>query len=188
MEALLTLPHLWSVDDRYALQTKLWPQVRKLVESALEDHNRMRVREGKGIQKDFQERLSRIEEVTREITGFAPEVLKIYQKKLLERVNGLTNQHGVEVAKGDIAREVAIFADRSDINEELQRLRSHCKQFRKVVTRSGQIGRKLDFLTQEMAREANTLAAKGNHSKISALAVEIKSEIEKIKEQAENTE
>ena len=185
---MLSGSSLWSVDDRSVQQAKLWPQVRKLVEKALDDHNQMRVREGKGIRRDFQGRLSRIESVTDEIRAFAPQVLKAYQKKLLERVNGLTNQHGIEVAKGDIAREVAIFADRSDINEELQRLKSHCKQFRKVITRVGQIGRKLDFITQEMAREANTLAAKGNNSKISSLAVDIKSEIEKIKEQAENTE
>ncbi|MHC4607419.1 MAG: YicC/YloC family endoribonuclease [Planctomycetota bacterium] len=188
MEALLGLPHLWTGNGNDGRAARLWPRVRALIRKALEDHRRMRVREGKGIHRDISRRLKRIEDLTVRIRKFSASVPAHYQKRLLDRVNQLTAQHGPQVARADVAREVAVYADRCDISEELQRIRSHCRQFRKILGRPGQIGRKLDFLTQEMAREANTLAAKGGDSRISALAVEIKAEIEKIREQSENVE
>jgi uncharacterized protein (TIGR00255 family) len=94
----------------------------------------------------------------------------------------------LELGKLDILKEVAVYADKCDVSEELQRLGSHVEQFRKILKSEGGIGRRLDFLTQEMAREANTLTTKGNDSKISIHAVEMKAELEKIKEQSENIE
>ena len=95
---------------------------------------------------------------------------------------------GFDIAKPDILREVAVHADKCDISEELQRLQSHIKQFRSIMKTGGQMGRKLDFLNQEMVRETTTMTAKGNDAKISSSAVNIKAELEKIKEQVENIE
>ena len=94
----------------------------------------------------------------------------------------------LDVGRPDLAREVAIYADRCDVSEELQRLGAHTTEFRKILRLKGPIGRRLDFLTQEMVRETNTIASKGNDASISGWAVEIKAEIEKIKEQVENVE
>lgn len=188
MENLLALPQLWSADGTESQTADLWPKVRTLLDRALDDHAKMRAREGKGIRKDLLGRLDLIEERLAEIRTRAPEVVAAYQKKLLDRVNALVSQHGLEIAKTDLVREVAVFADRSDISEEVQRLQSHCGEFRKILGRPGSLGRKIDFLTQEMVRETNTLAAKCGDSGISAQAVEIKAELEKIKEQSENVE
>ena len=116
-------------------------------------------------------------------------MLEAYQRKLDERIGAMLAAKGIEVAKADLVKEIALYADRIDISEELQRLGSHVEQFRKAVkTSTGPVGRKLDFTIQEMGREINTLASKASDAEISALAVQVKSELEKLKEQAENIE
>jgi uncharacterized protein (TIGR00255 family) len=117
-----------------------------------------------------------------------PSVVESYQKRLDERIQALMRQKGIEGAQVDIVKEVAIHADRCDVSEEAQRLTAHIAEFRKVLSGEGQVGRRLDFLTQEMGRETNTIASKGNDAAISASAVEMKAELEKIKEQVDNLE
>jgi uncharacterized protein (TIGR00255 family) len=185
--ALLAVPQLWAVSDNGA-EAKAWPFVRGLVLKAVDDLARMREREGAAIRKDIEARLSRIQHLASVVLKRAPAVLEAYQRKLEERIGTLLQQRGLEVAKADVLREVAIYADKCDASEELQRLSSHVDQFRKILASDGQIGRRLDFLTQEMVREANTLTAKSNDAQVSVQAVEIKAELEKIKEQAENIE
>lgn len=189
MGSLLTLP--WIANNSilpYRDVGRLWPKICSAVEQALNQLTAMRVREGAGISKDLKDRLNQIERCLEDISERAPQVLAAYQRKLNERVKNLVGQYGLEIAKTDLLKEIAVFADRSDISEEVQRLKSHILQFRKILKLSGQVGRRLDFLTQELLRETNTLAAKGSDSGISSHAVEIKAEIEKIKEQTENVE
>lgn len=189
METLLSVPGLWS---SAALQNgttdKAWPAVRKLVEKALDGLVSMRESEGQAIRKEVLSRLELIDRVVARIRERAPMVVNAYQKKLDDRIGSLLAEKGLEVAKQDLVREIALFADRCDISEELQRLSAHVEGYRKIVRDGGAIGRRLDFLTQEMLRETNTMASKGSDSGISALAVEIKAELEKLKEQAENVE
>jgi len=111
-----------------------------------------------------------------------------YQKRLDDRIQQLLAQRGLEAAKVDIVKEVAIHSDRCDTSEEIQRLRSHMGEFRKIIAQKGQLGRRLDFMTQEMGRETNTIASKANDGEIAACAVEMKADLEKIKEQVENVE
>jgi len=188
-QAVLSAPPVWSargtmVDD----SGRNWAAVKKLVDKAIDDLVRGRIREGSGIRKDILARLETIDAASAQIRVRAPQVLVAYQKKLDERVAAIVSARGFDASKADLAKEVALFADKSDISEELQRLAAHVETCRQIVGEGGAIGRRLDFLTQEMVRETNTLASKGSDAGISEAAVRIKSELEKIKEQAENVE
>ena len=117
-----------------------------------------------------------------------PEVVASYQKRLTERVQNLVSEHGVVVEAKDLIREVAIYAERADIAEEITRLRAHLKQFAEVINESESSGRKLEFVVQEMGRETNTIGSKANDSLISREVVTLKAELEKFREQAQNVE
>jgi uncharacterized protein (TIGR00255 family) len=188
LDTLLSLPPLWNgADAASRAAAEAWPAVKKLVEEAVEELADARSREGEAIRRDMLSRLDAIEESRRRIRERAPAVLEAYSRKLDERISGILASKGLDV-KADLAKEIALYADRIDVTEELQRLGQHVESFRKIVKTGGQIGRKLDFTIQEMVREINTLASKAADSEISALAVQVKSELEKLKEQAENIE
>ncbi|MBI4565508.1 MAG: YicC family protein [Planctomycetes bacterium] len=188
-EGLMSIPPLWTAAGQEdALAERAWPMARQLVEKAVEDLAASRAREGRAIQKDLLKRLNTIDRSAQRVRRRAPHVLAAYQRKLDERIGTLLAGRGIPAEKSDLLKEVAVFADRCDISEELHRLSNHVAAFRKIVRQGGAVGRRLDFLTQEMVRETNTLASKGGDSEISQAAVLIKSELEKIKEQAENVE
>ena len=188
-QAVLSAPPMWAAAGTTTDETgRTWTAAKRLVDRAIDDLARDRVREGAGIRKDILARLDTIQAATVRIGTRAPRVLEAYQKKLDERVAALVAARGLDASKADLAKEIALFADKSDISEELQRLAAHVGNCRQVVDEEGPIGRRLDFLTQEMVRETNTLTSKGGDAEISEAAVRIKSELEKIKEQAENVE
>jgi uncharacterized protein (TIGR00255 family) len=188
MGDLLAVPGLWQRSGPELPMKELAPKVLELVEKAVDQLVATRQREGAAIEKDLRGRLETIEGCAARVKTRVPAVVDAYQRKLDERVRALLAQKGLEVGKTDLAKEVAVYADRCDVSEEVQRLQAHVAEFRKVTASKGAIGRRLDFLTQEMGREANTIASKGNDAEVSAAAVEIKSELEKIKEQVENVE
>jgi uncharacterized protein (TIGR00255 family) len=185
---LLSIPSLWEESRTDGPAAELWPRVRPLVARAVDRLAASRAREGAKIARDLQARLAAIEERLDRIEERAPEVVASYERKLEERIGTLLSQKGIDGARADVLKEVALHADRVDISEEIQRLRAHIGEFRKILGLKGQVGRRLDFLTQEMGRETNTILSKGNDTRISALGVEIKTELEKIKEQVENVE
>jgi len=187
MRDLLAVPTLWSAPGP-AADPGLWPAVRPLVEKALRSLAASRAREGAGIGRDLGARLEEIDGHLRRIGSRAPASLESYRKKLDERIQAILAEKGIEAAPVDVVKEVAFHADRCDVSEELQRLEAHTREFRKVIQGKDPIGRRLEFLVQEMGREANTIASKGNDAEISSRAVAIKAELEKIKEQAENLE
>jgi uncharacterized protein (TIGR00255 family) len=188
MEDLLAIPSLWSGASAARNGADLGPELRKLAAKALDELVATREREGVQIERDFRARLDAMQAALEKVAQRAPAVLEAYQKKLDDRIQALLAQKGIEAAKLDVVKEVAIHADRCDVSEELQRLRAHIGEFRKILGQDGPIGRRLDFLTQEMGRETNTIASKGNDAAISALSVEMKAGLEKIKEQVENVE
>ena len=188
MNALLTFPHLWNNSGHEEKEAASWPATRQLIMEAFENLAKMRGKEGSGIKKDLEGRLKRIEKLASLIGKRTGGVLTRYENRLESRIQNLLKNKGFDIAKPDILREVAVHADKCDISEELQRLQSHIKQFRSIMKTGGQMGRKLDFLNQEMVRETTTMTAKGNDAKISSSAVNIKAELEKIKEQVENIE
>lgn len=188
-EALLTIPGFWSnIDDRGPMADVIWPAAKKALADALKQLQAGRAREGAQIAKDLLGRIAKILAVTKTIEKRAPLIVKQYEERLAARVKGVLESHGLDAAKADIAKEIAIFADRCDVTEEMSRLAFHSAKLKQVLGEKQPIGRKIEFLAQEMTREANTLASKSNDGEVSALAVEIKAEVEKIKEQAENVE
>ena len=148
----------------------------------------MREREGEALLADLNIHGDRIDENLTLIEGLKDTVVADYRTRLLARVNELINAAQMTVGEQDLLREVAVFAERSDINEEISRLRSHLDQFRRLSRQDASDGRKLEFIGQEMFREANTIAAKCNDAEIARAVVEVKSAIDRIKEQVLNVE
>jgi uncharacterized protein (TIGR00255 family) len=157
------------------------------VAGALEALERMREAEGRHLRSDLERNASAIEKVVARIAKRMPQAVLAHQKKLHERVEELIAGHGA-VQPEDLAREVALIADRMDVSEELSRLDSHIAQLRALLERSGPVGRQLDFLVQEMLREANTIGSKCNDAQVAHGVIEVKTSIERLREQVQNVE
>ena len=153
---------------------------------ALERLGQMRELEGRAIEADLGGRLRAIQELASEVEALGPKVLSEYRQRLAEKVAELAR--GVSVDPQRLAQEVAFFAERSDIAEEVARLSSHLEQFRRLSQSPEPAGRKMEFLVQEMNREVNTAGSKSQHSEISARVVAMKAELERIREQVQNVE
>lgn len=166
----------------------VWPKVEKALGQAVANLVAMREAEGGNIYGDFVYRADLIAEKLALIEERSPMVVEEYQNKLSERLNNLLAEHNVAVEPERLLQEVAIFADRASITEEIVRLKSHIKQFKLIIASDKPVGRKLDFLIQEFNREANTIASKANDYTLAQIVVEIKAEIEKIREQVQNIE
>ena len=164
----------------------LKPTLTKVLVEAIESLDQMRVREGENIRKDFLERLARIDGYVEQVEGMVSQIVDDYRTRLKERISVLTQ--GMEIDETRLAQEVAIFAERCDIAEEIVRIRSHTAQFREYLLTEGPVGRRLDFLLQEINREINTLSTKASNSTVSKIAVELKGELERLREQAQNVE
>ena len=166
----------------------VWHKVEQAVNEALKNLVAMRETEGGNIYGDFIYRADLIAEKLTQIEVRSPMVVEEYQAKLTERLNNLLADHNITVEPERLLQEVAIFADRASITEEIVRLKSHIKQFKNIINSDQPVGRKLDFLIQEFNREANTIASKANDYTLAQIVVEIKAEIEKIREQIQNIE
>ena len=166
----------------------VWPKVEQAVKEALDNLVTMRETEGGNIYGDFIYRADLIAEKLTKIEERSPMVVEEYQAKLTDRLNNLLADHNITVEPERLLQEVAIFADRASITEEIVRLKSHIKQFKNITNSDQPVGRKLDFLIQEFNREANTIASKANDYTLAQIVVEIKAEIEKIREQIQNIE
>jgi uncharacterized protein (TIGR00255 family) len=165
---------------------KAWPAVRKALRTALRHFVQMRKREGKTLAADLRARALSIETKTREITVLAPQVAAHHRSALLDRAA----KAALEINPSDerLLKEIVFFADRSDISEELTRLRSHLDQFLEHLKKEEPVGRTLDFLLQELFREINTIGNKANFLAISQIVVTVKTELEKLREQVQNIE
>ena len=160
--------------------------IQEVIRLALDSLDAMRVQEGKAIEEDFLKRLQLIGEYLDRNAERAPIVVEEYRKRLKNKINLISQD--IEMDETRLTQEVAIFADKCDITEEIVRTRSHLNQFRHYMSVDDSIGRRLDFLIQEIHREVNTMSAKGFDSSISTMVVEIKAELEKLREQVQNVE
>lgn len=162
----------------------------RAVNFALDDLERMRGNEGEMLKNELGFRLSEIENRLPAIESGAAGVADEYRQRLTKKISEMLARvdSQIDIDQGRLAQEVAFIADRCDISEEIQRLRSHIEQFRQIVGDVNEVGKRLDFLTQELNREANTIASKTNNLLIKENALAIKSEIEKIREQVQNVE
>ena len=163
-----------------------WPLVEKAVSAALAECARMREQEGQTLKQDLLSRLDHFASIVKEIESKIPEVLLQRQKELINRVMKLLD--GMDIDPMRLAQETAIMADKADVTEEVVRLASHISQFRAFMDSDEPVGRRLDFLLQEFLREVNTLASKISNADIAHLGVEMKNEIEKLREQVQNIE
>ncbi|HZN68630.1 MAG TPA: YicC/YloC family endoribonuclease [Tepidisphaeraceae bacterium] len=164
------------------------PVVRELTIKAIEKLNGMRRREGQQLFTDLMKHLQVISQNLREIAKRAPFVIDEYHKRLSQRVAQLMSKAELKVNEVDLIKEVAVYAERSDISEEIQRLTSHLEAFEQACRDGEHAGRKLDFITQEMLREANTIASKANDAEVARRVVDIKGSIDRLKEQVQNVE
>ena len=172
-------------EDGFA-PNETWPVLEAALQNALDDLIRMREREGKHLGKDLIHRLKVVRQSLKEVRKLHPAVAEKYRGALLERLK----RAGLEFAPNDerLLKEIALFADRSDVSEELTRLESHLGEFAHHLRKNEPVGRTLEFITQEISRELNTLGAKASDAEISRHVVASKAELEKIREQVQNLE
>lgn len=168
-----------------------WPAVRQAVETALERLAAMRADEGRRLAEDLRSNLAALRRLSTEARERAPKVVEDYRVRLQERLGRLLGEGGdasTPVDPSRLAQEVALLAERTDVHEELVRLDSHLDQLGTIVDEGGEMGRKLDFLLQEIGREVNTLGSKANDAELARTVVELKSVAERIREQVQNVE
>src|ERR1043166_1212048 len=186
IETVLRAPGVLRMAEEQIAVDAAWTPLEKALNEALADLVKMREREGKHLAKDLIKRLKVVRQSLRKIRQLHPNVAKKFRQSLHERIQ----RAGVEISIDDerLVKEVIFFADKSDVSEELIRLDSHLAQFAHTLRKTEPVGRTLDFITQEIYREFNTLGAKANDADISQLVVTCKAEMEKIREQIQNIE
>ncbi len=185
VSSLLRYPEVLKQEDSQSLDEEMTKGLDIALNNALDKLNEMRLIEGEKLKEDMLSRVKTIENIVAEISTRAPLVGAEYRAKLTARVKEYLE--GANIDEARILTEVAVFTDKSNIDEELTRLRSHIEQFREIC-KEGIVGRKLDFLVQEFNREANTTCSKSNDVAITRAGLNLKNEIEKIREQVQNLE
>lgn len=185
--ALLSLPGLVALEHGERDLETLWPSVRKALDAALAKLQAMRKKEGAALARDLQDRLATLRTLVGEIAARAPGVAETYRANLLKRIAAALP--GTDLAGDErLLKEVALFADKADVAEELVRLDSHFRQADGLLKTGGVVGRTLDFLVQEMGREINTIGSKANDAGIARRVVACKAELERFREQVQNIE
>lgn len=183
---IVSLPGVVKNDVAEACVSQYWPQVKSAVGLAIKRLVKDRAKEGRSLYRDLASRSKRIASLLSVIRSRAHLNIEEYRRRFAERIKDLTGGNDVNI--GRLEMEVAIFAKNSDISEEITRLQNHLVNFNKTIAASDEIGKKLDFIAQELHREINTIGSKASDFKISKCVIEIKGEIEKIREQAKNLE
>lgn len=175
---------------REGLDERMVTGVEQALDQAIDELEKMREQEGAALREEMRERLDRIEALVPVIEAAAGTLVEVYRSRLLKKIGELVNRGGqtIEVDPGRLAQEVAYLADRSDVSEEMVRLRSHVSQFREALDSAADTGKMLDFLLQELNREANTTLSKSTDLAIKEAALAIKAEVEKLREQVQNVE
>lgn len=179
-------PEVFTIEKREADAEELRADVTTVTEQALVEFSAMRAREGAKMYEDISGRGAEIGKMVDTIAERAPKIVAEYRERITQRIREILD--GVQPDEGRLLTEAALFADRTAIDEELVRLRSHLQQLEDMLRDDVPVGRKLDFLVQELNRETNTIGSKANDLTVTRIVVDIKSEIEKIREQVQNVE
>lgn len=180
------MPDVLKIEEQKEDLEEIWQDIEQSLQLAVQSFLDMRIIEGEKLEADLRERLSLIEGIIERIEDKSPQVVEVYRDKLKVRIKEIMDNGQVD--ENRLALEVALFADKCSIAEEIVRLKSHIQQFLSTLKGSNPVGRKLDFLLQEMNREVNTIGSKGNDVEITQNVVELKSELEKLREQIQNIE
>ena len=189
LEALLPLPGVIVDAEATHLNVETtWPTVELTINEALARLNEMRTEEGASMASDLRENCEAVGKALDDIEGLATRSVELYEQRLLDRIRQLLQKHDLQVEPSAVIREVGIFAERVDISEEMVRLRSHLQQFDAIMDQPEPAGRKLEFLIQELLRETNTIGSKANDAQIATHVVQIKTNIERLREMIQNVE
>ena len=183
---LARFPEVITMDEVQEDEEELWHFIEEAMKVALEQFVNTRILEGENLKKDLLGKLDHMEELVAFVEKRSPEIMKEYRSKLESKVKELLGDTTIDESR--IATEVIIYADKICVDEETVRLRSHIEHARKCLNEDGGIGRKMDFIAQERNREANTTLSKANDIEISNAAIDLKTEIEKVREQIQNIE
>lgn len=186
ISTLSRYPEVFTMEEVEADEKDLWAVLEKAVRGAAEGFVETRIREGENLKADLISKLDGMLEHVAFIEARSPQIIAEYRQKLTDRVKELLEDTRVD--EGRLLTEVTIFADKVCVDEEIVRLKSHIASVKQTLNAGGSIGRKLDFLAQEMNREANTILSKTNDLEISDRGIELKTEIEKVREQIQNIE
>ena len=179
----------WFVTEEQPTDTEaVWPKIQAATAKALTALTIMREREGKNIELDLSERAAKAEEYINFIDNHRADLSEAYGQRLHKRIAKLLEETGTNVDESRILQEIAVFADKSDVTEEVVRFKSHVLQLKKLLTETTDVGRSLDFLLQEMNRETNTIGSKIQELTITDAVLRLKNELEKIREQIQNIE
>ncbi len=184
--ALSRFPDVLSVEKKELDTEKITEGLREITEAALIDFDKMRLKEGEKLRDDVLEKLENISKLVAAVEEKAPQTVMDYRQRLTQKLNEVLGGSGIDESR--ILTEAAVFADKVAVDEETVRLRSHMSQLTGMVNAASPIGRKMDFLIQEFNREANTIGSKCQSSEVAYIVVDIKAEIEKIREQIQNIE
>ncbi len=186
VSTLSRFPDVFTMEEVSVDEEELWKELKSAVVGAAEKFVESRITEGENLRCDLIEKLDNMLVLVGKIEVRFPEILAAYREKLTEKVKELLGETSID--EGRILTEVTIFADKICVDEEMVRLRSHIETMKGALLEGGSLGRKLDFIAQEMNREANTTLSKANDLEIAAIAIELKTEIEKVREQIQNIE
>ncbi len=188
-ETLLALPGVIDEGHDYDRDVAIdWPSIEPVIAKAMQSLAAMRRVEGQALADDLSANSAVIAERCKAIQQRTPHVQFGYRERLIDRINKALSDLNMTVEPADLVREIALFVDRSDISEETVRLKSHLQQFDDALSKAESTGRKLEFIAQEMGREINTIGSKANDTEISAHVVEMKTSLERIREQVQNVE
>lgn len=186
VSTLSRCPEVLVMEEQQEDETEIWHLLEQAIRGAAEHFVETRIREGEALKQDLLGKLSSMLETVLTIEARYPQLLADYRQKLITKVQEFLAD--VQIDESRIATEVTIFADKICVDEEMVRLKSHIEATKAALETGGSIGRKLDFIAQEMNREANTTLSKANDLEISTLAIDLKTEIEKVREQIQNIE
>lgn len=186
VSTLLRCPEVFTMEEQSVDEKELWTLLEKALRGACEKFVASRITEGERLAADLMDKLNTMSGYVSEIEKRSPAILAEYKKRLQEKVRELFDDKQMDESR--IAMEVTIFADKICVDEELVRLRSHVESTKAALQEGGSIGRKLDFIAQEMNREANTILSKTTDLTISDIGINLKTDIEKVREQIQNIE
>jgi uncharacterized protein (TIGR00255 family) len=187
-DAIAAIPGAVELGPDDPLRPADWRVAKAAVEAALEELDAMRQREAAHLVRDLRAILRRARKLHGVVRRRVPQALQEHHARLKERLEALLEPTGVIVDEATLAREIAVLADRSDVTEELTRLLAHFEEFEALLGRDGEVGRTLDFLAQEMLREVNTIGSKSGDVEVARAVIALKSDVERLKEQAANIE
>ncbi|MBO4890838.1 MAG: YicC family protein [Lachnospiraceae bacterium] len=186
VSTLSRYPEVFSLEEANVDEDEIWSDLDKVIREAASAFVESRIKEGENLKSDLTDKLDTMLTYVDEIESRAPEIIEEYRKNLLDKVSDLLADSSIDESR--ILGEVTLYADKICVDEEIVRLRSHITTTKDILAAGGSVGRKLDFIAQEMNREANTILSKANDLATSDIAINLKTDIEKVREQIQNIE